>query len=246
MKPAGLIALLLATILAVPIVLVAKGDTQAQQQSQEHHQEQHSEQHASQEGKHASHPVIQQQIQSTPVIERYHHNTEVQQSKGSHPTTSSVSNQSTTVHTRDHNAGDHHVGKQSTTGKQQSDFKAAFRHNAAEQTKISRQAETAFKKNHPDHRNWFKKHFFENHNFRPRYYDHGHNYWRRSHWRQISNWLNCGWAAPVYYDTGGYLFDVPEEQDSYLQEESEQDSVDEWLPLGVFAIGKTPEAASTS
>lgn len=101
--------------------------------------------------------------------------------------------------------------------------------------------------NHPYHRDWFNDRFFSKHRYRPRYYNPRANWWAPTSWVVINNWLSEQWGVPIYYDDIGYPVEIlpevelPPQQDVYIPQ---QDA--EWLPLGIFAAGKSIDESSYS
>lgn len=110
--------------------------------------------------------------------------------------------------------------------------------------------------NRPDRGDWFNGDFWDKHHHRPPYYDHNHNWWRGATVVGVAGWL--GWrSAPVYYgyySDDSYYWDPsyttsePQdyvEQTEYIEEATTEDTSDEWMPLGVFAISKDQGVTTT-
>lgn len=102
------------------------------------------------------------------------------------------------------------------------------------------------KRTHPDRSTWFNDQFFSKHHLNPYYHRHGNDWWRRSQWVTINRWLPYGWSYPVDYSEG-YPEEIPIEPYSYPQpEEVPQEQFGDWLPLGIFATGRTVDEAAVS
>lgn len=124
--------------------------------------------------------------------------------------------------------------------------------------------------NRTDYGSWFNNDFFARHN-----YNHGFgqgNLWRAARWGDVNSWLGWGNAYPIYYDSEDYGYgDYPYTDTGYADAgsytaqfgpqvvtPSQQDlqpvyntyggaqPQGDWLPLGVFAVGNTPEQAAIS
>ncbi|MBA3239381.1 MAG: hypothetical protein H0T62_13705 [Parachlamydiaceae bacterium] len=112
-------------------------------------------------------------------------------------------------------------------------------------------AEVRLKRYHPGYRNWFNPVFFQRHNYYPKYWRGNVDWWRGAQWNQINYWL--GWentVYPIYYDVGGYpvLIDRNWQEHSAIvsYQDFSQLRGQEWLPLGVFALGSNPDNAINS
>lgn len=106
-----------------------------------------------------------------------------------------------------------------------------------------------FRRRRPDHRHWFSRDFYARHNYNPYYYNRNVNWWRPARWTTVNNWLTWGAISPVYYEAN-YPIYLTQESMIYQDTKSDDDSViyreplyneeveGEWLPLGVFALGR--------
>jgi hypothetical protein len=116
---------------------------------------------------------------------------------------------------------------------------------------------------HPESSKWFNKEFFAGHNYTPEYERRGSNWSRHSRWGGVTGWLGWNSNAPLYYSDEGYPVEwavddqTPNDQDYVQQQVVQQQAVpqqvaqeesesSDWMPLGVFALGKTIPTASTS
>lgn len=114
---------------------------------------------------------------------------------------------------------------------------------------------------HPDSANWFDRNFFDRHNVNVDYVGTGANWWRPAAWASLAAWGGWHWAEPYYYDDEGYGYPIPTNdyyydpsstyttQDQYAQPQAVQSTQDvaaggDWLPLGVFAVASSAEAAA--
>lgn len=121
---------------------------------------------------------------------------------------------------------------------------------------------------------YFNQNFFDRHDFRPRYYAPGYRFWGAASWAAASSWLGNTSGYPNYYYPSGEYYAVTDanvnETPAYTYTEQQQQSYslppsetaisaptsqtstalaggsDEWLPLGVFALGSSLENAGSS
>lgn len=106
---------------------------------------------------------------------------------------------------------------------------------------------------------WFDPSFFKHHNLHVKYEHYHANWWHGARWASVVRWGNWGWSTPYYYDYGDYL--IPLEGSTYNQDYNDYYAplpevtepaggvaadYGEWLPLGVFAIGNSPNEAAVS
>lgn len=107
---------------------------------------------------------------------------------------------------------------------------------------------TSFAQNFPNHRQWFNDSFFSGHNFSPHFHHHGDNWWRGSRWITINNFIDGGWAYPIYYDVTGIAIPIQSysEQNVYYTGEAPPppEAGAEWIPLGIFAASQSLEQSS--
>ncbi len=116
---------------------------------------------------------------------------------------------------------------------------------------ISTQVNNQIRQSYPQYGSYFSNQFFGEHNYLP-YYTEGWtgNYWGAPTWNQFQNWVGWNNPYPYYYDAEGYPLNVsnytpqvgavPAPQAVPIQ------GTTQWLPLGVFAVGETSEAAASS
>lgn len=101
--------------------------------------------------------------------------------------------------------------------------------------------------NHPNYRDWFTPGFNGRHDYTPNFDLRG-NAWRRWAWNDINSWLGYGWSSPYYYDYG-YPVELAAGYESYSEptpQTTPPAADDQWLSLGVFAVGKSEAQASYS
>jgi hypothetical protein len=117
-------------------------------------------------------------------------------------------------------------------------------------------------RNNPGYNRLFTDSFFNGRNYNPSYYRNGVNWWRGAAWSSLAGSLGWGWGAPLYYDESGNSQEVtPDDQSDssnittgYTDSNYPQTSTSytpaqtssEWIPLGVFAVGKTAAQAAYS
>lgn len=101
------------------------------------------------------------------------------------------------------------------------------------------------------HHRWFNDDFFARHHYRPFYHYNGASWWNAPRWNNIIYWLGWPVAAPIYYYQAGYRIplvyeDIRDDDDDTIYVSEDSYIQNEWLPLGVFAIGETAEQAAFS
>lgn len=87
----------------------------------------------------------------------------------------------------------------------------------------------------PQMGNWFGANWWNNHNLNP-YLNPAANWWAGANWANASQWAGAAVAAPVYYDPNGTITPVTQPTTTTTNT-AETKPVDNWIPLGVFAIG---------
>lgn len=116
-----------------------------------------------------------------------------------------------------------------------------------------------FKEHRPHSKEWFNDSFYAKRRHHPPFYKTNVNLWRGASWAGVSGWLTWGGASPVYYEADGSTVYLPVDNADYSQQGSQnpdwtssngQNTVPniqgDWLPLGVFAIGRDENAAAES
>jgi hypothetical protein len=96
---------------------------------------------------------------------------------------------------------------------------------------------------HPNHHRWFNHDFFQRHHFNADYYNAANNWWRAPQWGVVTYWIRTNWSYPLDYTEIEYPAEVMVDTNEAYEP---SDITGEWLPLGVFAAGKTVEQAAFS
>lgn len=101
----------------------------------------------------------------------------------------------------------------------------------------------------PNYNHWFDQNFFNRHNINNAYISTRTNWWRPAAWATLVAWGSWGWSTPYYYDEG-YVYPMTDystivsEQTAPAQSTEASMAADgEWLPLGVFALANSSNAA---
>ncbi len=145
---------------------------------------------------------------------------------------------------------------QQTTARKADDFKKGHKDRWDKDRKFSHDTSRHLKRRYPHYHDWFY-----NHDWHPRYWSDNVNWWRRPYWNNVYTWL--GWGPsyyPIYYDNYGYPiqlnYDVSNYDQSYIDNSVYPSTYQQpvvaapvqgdWLPLGVFAVGSTPQEAAYS
>lgn len=138
--------------------------------------------------------------------------------------------------------------------KKMDDYRSSYKNRWDRDRKYSHDTRKYLNKRYPNYRHWF-----DNRNWRPRYWNDRVNWWRGADWYRVNRWL--GWGAvgavayPIYYDDYGYPvqlnYDMSQEtyvNNNYVQPAAPADAQadGDWLPLGVFAVGSSPQEAAYS
>lgn len=144
----------------------------------------------------------------------------------------------------------------------------------AQNRQLSDRASQRLQQARPESRNWFDRDFFDRHDIGLDYVGTGANWWRPAAWASLASWGAWNWGTPYYYDDSGYAYPVTDTstyaypysttttitqpmqtqpvQTQIIQQQpmqSPQTSVataEEWMPLGVFAIGNNATIAAQS
>lgn len=140
------------------------------------------------------------------------------------------------------------------------EFQKNYRQREGYQRDASRNLASKVRGAYPDYRSWFNNDYQRYHR-NPDYWQNNVYWWGRPQWGNVNQWL--GWnnsAYPYYYDEG-----YPLQVDSYIQDyyrnynnnnysddyytnlyDYSVDGLQDWMPLGVFALGSNVEEASRS
>jgi hypothetical protein len=113
-----------------------------------------------------------------------------------------------------------------------------------------------FHHQHPNAHNWFNHNFYNAHGFHhPGYWAHEANLWNAANWASAAAWVGYapvdGGYPAYYYNDEGYYTDLPaQEAAAYSTSLNLEASVsiatptqDDWLSLGVYAVGSTAQQA---
>lgn len=97
----------------------------------------------------------------------------------------------------------------------------------------------------PDSKQWFRDDFYGRHH-RYGYHRPHANWWRSVGWYNVAPWLPWGWAYPIYYDQT--LTPIVLNNYTIVGQEITPavTPVEEWMPLGIFALGNTEEETAYS
>lgn len=109
------------------------------------------------------------------------------------------------------------------------------------------------RENHPNRGNWFNNNFWDHSHYHHPYYNHHDDWWKWGTAVGVGAWL--GWnSSPIYYDyynnDGAYYWGpsapppapvVYVDQTQVINQVADQQTSDDWMPLGVFAISKPSE-----
>ena len=155
-----------------------------------------------------------------------------------------------------------------TSGQKHAQFKNSFHSNRKNNWTSSRRVNKEIFRDNPGCNNWFNDRFFERHNFRPGCFVNNANWWGCPQWGLLCNWFPWGWTYPYYYDDSGYYYllsqefgydepiapqqpeeEAPQQPSVNVYQQNQQGSQtvqDEWMPLGVFAVGKNDIVAAFS
>lgn len=150
---------------------------------------------------------------------------------------------------------------QRNLSQQQRDMKSHFRNHQRDNYKNYTAKRDYWHNHRSEYRNWFNRDFFDRHQLRPYYWNNYANWWTPYGWGGIAGWLGYTDNYPVYYyDDYGYPIQL-EQNDIYIFDASQQPPPEEsnvyipvisgvttpapatdvqgdWLPLGVFAVGR--------
>lgn len=120
----------------------------------------------------------------------------------------------------------------------------------AQNRQLSDRVSQRLQQSHPGSRNWFDKDFFDRHNINRDFAGLRGNWWQPAAWATLASWGAWNWSTPYYYDNDGYAY--PYSTTTTISQPVQTQSVEgtstgvEWLPLGVFAVGRDAEAAVQS
>lgn len=121
--------------------------------------------------------------------------------------------------------------------------------------------QNALDQNRAGYKNWFNSGFFNQHGYNPVYARSAANMWRAANWTAASSWLGAEWGEPIYYSddessspptsqpqgiqTTTNIFNTTPPATSGNQVDTQPVQGD-WLPLGVFAVGKDENALTNA
>lgn len=131
---------------------------------------------------------------------------------------------------------------------QKENFKDVVKKWGNEHKNSVEQLKNRVNRRRPNSKNWFSNDFFNQHSHSRHGFNRSHaNWWRPARWAAVSRWVPYGWSDPIYYDDGGspiILTNYYDTDSGY--NDTDAIAVDDWLPLGVFAMGKNQQEAGFS
>jgi len=135
--------------------------------------------------------------------------------------------------------------------RQQRESHGREQHHHENDARVARNVRDQIRHNRPEAHTWFNNQFFSQHHHRRFSHRRDVNWWRGAGWNSVSTWLQWGWSEPIYYynDYDNYPEETiyPSEPPQVNEETAPEEAPeDEWLPLGVFAVGKNAEQATYS
>ncbi len=111
----------------------------------------------------------------------------------------------------------------------------------------------------PNYNRWFDQNFFDRHDIDLDYAGTRANWWKPAAWTTLATWGSWNWSTPYYYDNLGYTYPLTASEYMYSHSydttalaemhssqasNSSASTGGEWLPLGVFAVANTANAAA--
>lgn len=118
----------------------------------------------------------------------------------------------------------------------------------------------AIRQNRPGYGSWFNDSFFNRHGYRPIYANQAVNGWRAATWGAAAGWIGSSWGSPIYYGGDGYPVEVVDSSSGSTETTASAPAsgsqmssgtpleasmgTGDWLPLGVFAVGKDESAVT--
>lgn len=111
--------------------------------------------------------------------------------------------------------------------------------------KASRDLRDRVQRRRLDSKHWFRDDFYNKHH-RYGYHRRHANWWRPARWNHVALWLPWGWGYPIYYDQT--LAPIVLNNYTVVGVDITPDvtPVEEWMPLGIFALGNTEEDTAYS
>ncbi len=112
-------------------------------------------------------------------------------------------------------------------------------------------AQGRIKERNQQYHQWFSDDFYSRHNHHPHFHDRGNDWWSDPSWNGVSDWMSNGsWDEPLYYGDDGTAYAVPPADTIVGGEPMEQNvqstPQQSYLPLGVFAAGRSANDAAYS
>lgn len=96
------------------------------------------------------------------------------------------------------------------------------------------------RQNYPHMGNWFGNNFWANHGLNP-YFNTERDWWAATDWAAASGWIGAGDATPLYYDPNGTTTAATPTTTTTPAPAptttADAEPVNDWIPLGVFAVG---------
>ncbi len=124
------------------------------------------------------------------------------------------------------------------------EFRPKFQRQINEDRDEARRANRRIRDHRPELNNWFGNNFFERHHYHPHYYV--DNSWYSPSWQVINVFFGWGGLTPIYYEQGYPIYISSYQNYVEVAPQTPPPVVDNWLPLGVFAVAENVDEASSS
>lgn len=148
------------------------------------------------------------------------------------------------------------ISQQVLTKKAQN-FSSNRTNQVAQNRQASQRVSQRLHQSYPGSSQWFNRNFFDGHNIGVDYARTGANWWRPAAWGTLASWGAWNWGVPYYYDYDGYTYPItttdyssttttPTTVQSTQTNQTIATADQDWLPLGVFAVGSDANSAMQS
>ena len=98
------------------------------------------------------------------------------------------------------------------------------------------QVNIALQQAYPNMGNWFNADWWASHGANPNF-NPAANWWAGANWAGASGWAGASAANPLFYDPNGTTSVATVPTSNTNTETTKTKAVDNWMPLGVFAVG---------